>query len=114
MPFVPALAPATGTAGREWKFTKSGTVSNVNLASFQSANGSSENVTVYLRNTTTATDYLCGTFTMNGGVNANTFVNFSTSIAINTTDKWSIKILTPAWVTNPTVVYFSVQIFNKS
>jgi hypothetical protein len=32
MPFVPALAPATGTAGREWKFTKSGTVSNVNLA----------------------------------------------------------------------------------
>jgi hypothetical protein len=114
MPFVPALAPATGTAGREWKFTKSGTVSNVNLASFQSANGSSENVTVYLRNTTTATDYLCGTFTMDGGVNANTFANFSTSIAINTTDKWAIKILTPAWVTNPTVVYFAVQIFNKS
>ena len=114
MPFVPALAPATGTAGREWKFTKSGTVLNVNLASFQSANGSSENVTVYLRNTTTATDYLCGTFTMDGGVNANTFANFSTSIAINTTDKWAIKILTPAWVTNPTVVYFAVQIFNKS
>ena len=114
MPFVPALAPATSTNGREWKFTKSGTVSNVNLASFQSANGSSENVTVYLRNTTTATDYLCGTFTMDGGVNSNTYVNFSTSIAINTTDKWSIKILTPAWVTNPTVVYFAVQIFNKS
>ena len=114
MPFVPALAPATSANGREWKFTKSGTVSNVNLASFQSANGSSENVTVYLRNTTTATDYLCGTFTMDGGLNANTFANFSTSIAINTTDKWSIKILTPAWVTNPTVVYFSVQIFNKS
>ena len=114
MPFVPALAPATSANGREWKFTKSGTVSNVNLASFQSANGSSENVTVYLRNTTTATDYLCGTFTMDGGVNANTFANFSTSIAINTTDKWSIKILTPAWVTNPTVVYFAVQIFNKS
>jgi hypothetical protein len=114
MPFVPALAPATGTAGREWKFTKSGTVSNVNVASFQSANGSSENVTVYLRNTTTATDYLCGTFTMDGGVNSNTFANFSVSIAINTTDKWSIKILTPAWVTNPTVVYFAVNIFNKS
>jgi hypothetical protein len=114
MPFVPALAPATGTSGREWKFTKSGTVQNVNLASFQSANGSSENVTVYLRNTTTATDYLCGTFTMDGGVNSNTFANFSVSIAINTTDKWSIKILTPAWVTNPTVVYFAVNIFNKS
>lgn len=114
MPFVPALAPATGTSGREWKFTKSGTVLNVNLASFQSANGSSENVTVYLRNTTTATDYLCGTFTMDNGVNSNTFANFSTSIAINTTDKWAIKILTPAWVTNPTVVYFAVNIFNKS
>jgi hypothetical protein len=114
MPFVPALAPATSANGREWKFTKSGTVSNVNLASFQSANGSSENVTVYLRNTTTATDYLCGTFTMDGGVNSNTYANFSVSIAINTTDKWSIKILTPAWVTNPTVVYFAVNIFNKS
>ena len=114
MPFVPALAPAVGTSGREWKFTKSGTVSNVTLASFQSANGSSENVTVYLRNTTTATDYLCGTFTMDNGLNSNTFANFSVSIAINTTDKWSIKILTPAWVTNPTVVYFAVNIFNKS
>lgn len=114
MPFVPALAPATSANGREWKFTKSGTVSNVNLASFQSANGSSENVTVYLRNTTTATDYLCGTFTMDGGVNANTYANYSVSIPINTTDKWSIKILTPAWVTNPTAVYFAVQIFNKS
>jgi hypothetical protein len=114
MPFVPALAPATNTAARVWKFTKSGTVSNVSLASFQSANGSSENVTVYLRNNTTATDYLCGTFTMDGGVNANTFANFSVSIAINTTDLWAIKILTPAWVTNPTNVYFAVRIFNQS
>jgi hypothetical protein len=114
MPFVPALAPATSANGREWKFAKSGTVFNVILASFQSANASSEAVTVYLRNSTTATDYLCGTFTMDGGVNANTFANFSVSIAINTTDKWSIKILTPAWVTNPTAVYFAVNIFNKS
>jgi hypothetical protein len=114
MPFVPALPPATNTAARVWKFTKSGTVSNVTLASFQSANGSSENVTVYLRNNTTATDYLCGTFTMDGGVNANTFANFSVSHTINTTDLWAIKILTPAWITNPINCYFAVRIFNKS
>lgn len=114
MPNMATLAPAASTGARVWKFTKSGTVLNVNVAVSQSANGTSEAVTVYLRNTTTATDYLCGTFTMDGGVNANTFANFSTSIAINTTDLWAIKILTPAWVTNPTGVYFSVTIFNKS
>ena len=114
MPNMATLAPATSTGARVWKFTKSGTVLNVSVAVSQSANGSSENVTVYLRNNTTATDYLCGTFTMDGGVNANTFANYSVSIPINTTDLWAIKILTPAWVTNPTGVYFAVQIFNKS
>jgi len=114
MPNMATLAPAATTGARTWKFTKSGTVLNVSIAVSQSANGSSEAVTVYLRNNTTATDYLCGTFTMDGGVNANTFANFSVSIPINTTDLWAIKILTPAWVTNPTGVYFSVTIFNKS
>ena len=114
MPFAPTVAPAATTGARVWKFTKSGTVLNVNVAVQQSVNGSSEAVTVYLRNNTTATDYLCGTFTMDGGVNANTFANYSVSIPINTTDLWAIKILTPAWVTNPTGVYFAVQIFNKS
>ena len=114
MPNMATLAPATSTGARVWKFTKSGTVLNVSVAVSQSANGTSEAVTVYLRNNTTATDYLCGTFTMDGGVNANTFANYSVSIPINTTDLWGIKILTPAWVTNPTGVYFAVQIFNKS
>ena len=114
MPNFATLAPAATTGARVWKFTKSGTVLNVNVAVNQSANGSSEVVTVYLRNNTTATDYLCGTFTLDGGVNANTFANYSVSIPINTTDLWAIKILTPAWVTNPTNCYFSVTIFNKS
>jgi hypothetical protein len=114
MPNMATLAPATSTGARVWKFNKSGTVLNVSVAAQQSANGTSEAVTVYLRNNTTATDYLCGTFTMDGGVNANTFANYSVSIPINTTDLWAIKILTPAWVTNPTGVYFAVQIFNKS
>jgi len=114
MPFAGNLAPATTTAARAWKFTKSGSVLNVNVGVNQVANGSSENVTIYLRNVTTGTDNLCGTFTLDGGVNANTFANFSVSIPINTTDLWAIKILTPAWVTNPTNCYFTAQIFNKS
>jgi len=114
MPNFATLAPAASTAARVWKFTKSGTVLNVSVAVQQSVNGSSEAVTVYLRNSTTATDYLCGTFTLDGGVNANTYANYSVSIPINTTDLWAIKILTPAWVTNPTNCYFSVTIFNKS
>ena len=114
MPFGGNLAPAATTAARAWKFTKSGSVLNVLIGVNQSANGSSEPVTIYLRNITTGTDNLCGTFTLDGGVNANTFANFSVSIPINTTDLWAIKILTPAWVTNPTNCYFTAQIFNKS
>jgi hypothetical protein len=108
------IIPSNAATARQFKFAKSGSVKTVTLNMNQSANGSSELLTVYLRNNTTSVDNLVGTFSLDGGVNANTFVNFTTSITVNDTDAYLLKISTPAWVTNPTAVYFAVRIFNKS
>jgi len=90
------------TSNRAFKFPKSGTVKEVSLALNQSTNASGEDVTIYIRNITTATDYLVGTFTSDFGLNSSTgFVFSGLSISINTTDNWAIKILTPTWTTNP-------------
>lgn len=110
----PSLAPGTSTAGREFTFISTGTITRMILTYENSATGTSESVSLYLRNNTTATDYLIGTFTMDAGANATGSFIFSPSITIsNTTDKYSIKIVTPAWVTNPTTVYTSVRLLNK-
>lgn len=110
----PSLAPATSTAGREFMFISAGTVTNIIFTYENTATGTNENVTLYLRNNTTATDNLIGTITMDAGVNATAAFIFSTSISIaNTTDKYSFKIVTPTWVTNPTGVYTNARIFNR-
>jgi hypothetical protein len=108
------IIPSNSATARQFKFAKSGTVNTITLNMNQSGNGSSELSTVYLRNNTTGVDNLVGTFSLDGGVNANTFVNYTTSITVNDTDAYLLKISTPAWVTNPTNCYFAVRIFNKS
>ena len=114
--YIPQIyvAPSNSATGRQFKFAKSGSVKTITLNMNQAANGSSELLTVYLRNNTTSVDNLVGTFSLDGGVNANTFENFTTSITVNNTDAYILKIATPAWVTNPTNVYFAACIFNKS
>ena len=108
------IIPSNSATARQFKFAQNGNVKIITLNMNQSANGTSELLTVYLRNHTTSVDNLVGTFALDGGVNANTFVNFTTSITVNNTDAYLLKISTPAWVTNPTSVYFAVRIFNQS
>lgn len=110
----PSLAPGTSTAGREFTFINTGTVTRFIITYENSATGTSENVAVYLRNNTTATDNFIGNITMDAGANQTGAFIFTPSVTIsNTTDKYSIKIVTPAWVTNPTTVYTSVRLLNK-
>ena len=108
------IIPSNSATARQFKFAQSGNVKIITLNMNQSGNGSSELSTVYLRNNTTGVDNLVGTFALDGGVNANTFVKYSVNIAVNDSDAYILKISTPAWVTNPTSVYFAVRIFNKS
>ena len=109
------LAPGTSTAGREFTFIRTGTVTRFIFTTFMAGNGTSETIAVSLRNITTATDNSIGNITMDAGANGTGVFNFTPSIAIaNTTDRYTIKFVTPAWVTNPTGVYSNVRLFNKS
>ena len=94
---------ASGTANRrDFKFTQAGTLKIVSLSLDQATNGSNETVNIYLRNVTTATDYSIGTFTSDFGANTTLKTRFTgLSIAVNTSDDWVVKILTPTWGTNP-------------
>jgi hypothetical protein len=94
--------PNTTAAFRAFKFTDAGTVEKFSFALSQTLNGSNQTVTIYLRNVTTSTDNLIGTFTSDFGANTTlkTLIT-ALSISVNTTDDWTLKILTPAWGTNP-------------
>jgi uncharacterized membrane protein len=97
-----AATPAGTDARRAWKFTAAGTVTAASFTLEQTTNGSGETVNIYLRNVTTATDTSIGTFTSNFGASTTLKQLFSgLSIAVNTTDDYTIKISTPTWVTNP-------------
>ena len=109
------LAPGTSTASREFSFMRTGTVTRFMFTVSMSVAGTSENVAVSLRNITTSTDNSIGNITIDAGTNGTGVFNFTTSISIaNTTDRYSIKIVAPAWVTNPTGVYSNVRLFNKA
>jgi hypothetical protein len=95
--------PTSIDARRAWKFTAAGTITAASFTLQQVGNGSGETVNIYLRNVTTATDTSIGTFTSNFGASTTLKQLFSgLSISVNTTDDYTIKIATPAWVTNPT------------
>jgi hypothetical protein len=94
--------PATTTLRREFKFPQAGTMTAFSFSLLQSTNGSNQTCTLYLRNTSTSTDYTIGTFTSDFNLNGALNTLFSgLSIAVNTTDNWTVKITTPAFTTNP-------------
>ena len=113
--FIGYLVATTSPNQKRFKF-ESGSTTAIKLA-LQITNlgaASSELVTLNLRNITTATDYLIGTFDMSLVVaNTNWLFEFNFSHTINTTDQWAIKMTTPAWVTNPTSVVMQLKLYYK-
>lgn len=93
----------TGSGQRKFKFAEAKTLTKASLSLFQTVNASAGTVTIYLRNITTATDDTIGTFTSDFGAATSLAQLFTgLSIAVNATDNYEIKILTPTWTTNPT------------
>jgi hypothetical protein len=108
--------PATVSPNQKRFKFESGSTTAIKLA-LQITNlgaASSELVTLNLRNQTTTTDYLIGTFDMSLVVgNTNWLFIFAFSHTINTTDQWTIKMTTPAWVTNPTATVMQFKLYYK-
>jgi len=104
-------ALAVTEAVRQFSFDKTETIKEFILTSLHAVGGSAGNVTIYIRNITTATDYLVGTYSENFTANtAKTFKFTGLNIAVNDTDFWTVKILTPTWVTNPTSVRYGIRL----
>lgn len=104
-------ALAVTEAVRQFNFDKSETIKELILTSLHAVGGSTGNITIYMRNITTATDYLVGTFSEFFTANtAKTFKFTGLNIAVNDTDFWTIKLVTPTWSTNPTSVRYGIRI----
>lgn len=98
-----AIVPATTDTNRAFTFGKVVTIVEAYWAIQQSANGSNEQVDVYLRNITTNTNSLLGSFTSDwGAATGKGFVFSGLSILTSATDYYTIYIDCPTWATNPT------------
>jgi len=99
-----AIAPQTTDTQRAFTFGKVVTIVECYWAIQQSANGDNAQVDVYLRNITTNTNSLLGSFTSDwGAATGKGFVFSGLSIVTSATDYYTIYIDCPTWATsNPT------------
>lgn len=81
-------------------FPCNGRVIGVDLEWTNSNAPTSENVSIYIR--VNAVDTLIETAGLSG--TKTRFSNLTLNIPVTTSDLWQLKIVTPAWVTNPTTV----------
>jgi hypothetical protein len=98
-----AIIPSTTATNQDlsigYNFTVIGAVMTI---SANTTAGTTENSTLYIRNTTTSTSSTIGTFQTNGSstvVISTTFTGLS--INVDATDSFCLEWLTPTWVTNP-------------
>ena len=97
------IVNGTVDTARRTKFAVAGTLVNASFSLVQNTNGSNETVYIYLRNISTATDTLIGTFTSDFGASTSKGWTFTgLSISVNATDDYCVKFACPTWVTNPT------------
>lgn len=98
-----SIAPSGTDTARAFTFGEVVTIRKAYVALQQSANGSNEQVDIYLRNITTATDSLLGSFTSDWGANTGKgFVFTPATITTSATDYYTIYFDCPTWATNPT------------
>ena len=112
VPFVPGFTLATTTPGRNVMFKTALTLKRLSIYAYQGTNGSSEDMILYLRNLTTSTDYLIGNITNDSGNTNGKYFDFTgLSIAVNVTDTYALKFLSPAYTTNPVGTIYDGQLY---
>lgn len=98
-----------GTTGRIW-LPKGGTITAAyGSMSTQGTLGSAENVTVGIRLNDTTTTNITTTLQMNAVIT--NFNNTGLSITVAAGDYIHFMVITPAWVTNPTLCVFNCAVY---
>lgn len=106
---VLTLTPNASSATRQFQLPTGTLISSMLFVDPTATLGSNEAVSYYLRNITDATSTLLGTITYDARGNQTFYTN---SISTNSSKLYSIEIVNPAWVTNPTnvVTYCSFRV----
>lgn len=104
------IAPATTGAERRLHVPRAGTITRVDVTSYAKTAGSAESVSLYVRKNDTSDTLVA---TVSTSANLRYFQASGLSIAVAAGDYIEIKLVCPAWGTNPLSVYFAGNVFVK-
>ena len=103
------LAPATSAGSRYVLAPRTGVIRSAHAAWLGlTAAGSNQDVSIYVRNVTAATEELIATVGSTAQVKA--FVNYAMTLAVTQGDALEIKLVCPTWTTNPTGVDITTHV----
>lgn len=104
------LSPSTTGAERRLHVPRAGTITRVDVTSYAKTAGSNESVSLYVRKNDTADTLVA---TVSTSANLRYFQASGLSIAVAAGDFIEMKLVCPAWGTNPLGVYFAGNVFVK-
>lgn len=103
------LTAATSVTGQGSKFAYAFEITGITIRMTTTTAGSAEDSTLYLRNITTSTSTLMGTFKTNGNLAYTSITGLA--ISCNTTDEYCLEMRSPTWATNPANLRLTASLF---
>jgi len=103
------LTAATVSTGQGSRFAYAFEITGITIRMTMTTNGSAEDSTLYLRNITTSTSTLMGTFKTNGNLAYTSITGLA--ISCNTTDEYCLEMRSPNWATNPINLRLTASLF---
>lgn len=104
------LPPSTTGAERRVHIPRAGTITRVDVTSYAKTAGSNESWSLYVRKNDTSDTLVA---TVSAATNLRYFQASGLSITVAAGDYIEIKLVCPAWATNPLGVYFAGNAFVK-
>lgn len=103
------LTASTSVTGQGSKFAYAFEITGITIRMTTTTAGSAEDSTLYLRNITTSTSTLMGTFKTNGNLAYTSITGLA--ISCNTTDEYCLEMRSPTWATNPLNLRLTASLF---
>lgn len=103
------LTASTSVTGQGSKFAYTFEITGITIRMTTTTAGSAEDSTLYLRNITTSTSTLMGTFKTNGNIAYTSITGLA--ISCNTTDEYCLEMRSPTWATNPANLRLTASLF---
>jgi len=103
------LTASTSVTGQGSKFAYAFEITGITIRMTTTTAGSAEDSTLYLRNITTSTSTLMGTFKTNGNLAYTSITGLT--ISCNTTDEYCLEMRSPTWATNPANLRLTASLF---